>query len=135
MKKLELERISGYYVSATKDAAANIRMQQYYNESARRHQNKRREYGLDAHGRSARKQTRTTPCRLEGGDNAFRYSLQGLEYNKINGVMKTPAAMWINGTVDLSYQLKRLTLPQHPDGRQQQKRRIALGLLWRLLQS
>ncbi|MGN7722074.1 SusC/RagA family TonB-linked outer membrane protein [Chitinophaga sp. 22620] len=104
-EKLELERISGYYVSATKDAAANIRMQQYYNEVL----------GVIESGVNTdwmRKPLRTQTdqnhsLRLEGGDNAFRYSLQG-QYNNINGVMKNSGRDVINGTVDLSYQLKRL---------------------------
>lgn len=104
-EKLELERLSGYYVSSTKDAAANIRMQQYYNEVL----------GIVESGMNTdwmRKPLRTQTdqnhsLRLEGGDNAFRYSLQG-QYNNINGVMKGSGRDVINGTVDLSYQLKRL---------------------------
>lgn len=103
--KLELERISGYYNSPTKTPQSNVALEQYYNQIL----------GLVKSGVNTdwmSKPLRTTAdqnhsIRLEGGDNAFRYSLQG-QYNKINGVMKGSGRETVNGTVDLSYRLNRL---------------------------
>lgn len=103
--KLELERLSGYYQSTTKDAAANIGMQQYYNQIK----------GLVESGVNTdwiAKPLRTQAdqnhsLRLEGGDAAFRYALEG-QINKINGVMKGSGRETINGNVDLSYRLGKL---------------------------
>ncbi|WP_240619234.1 SusC/RagA family TonB-linked outer membrane protein [Chitinophaga costaii] len=103
--KLELERRSGYYESTTKNAAQNIGLQQYYNQIK----------GLVESGVNTdwmAKPLRTEldqnhSLRLEGGDNAFRYALEG-QYNKINGVMKGSGRETINATVDLSYRLGKL---------------------------
>lgn len=103
--KLELERLSGYYNSPTKAPLANIQLEQYYNQMKGIV-----ESGVNTDWMS--KPLRTTldqnhALRLEGGDNAFRYSLQG-RYNKINGVMKGSGRETVNGTVDISYRLGRL---------------------------
>jgi TonB-linked SusC/RagA family outer membrane protein len=103
--KLELERISGYYNSPTKTPQANVALEQYYNQILGLVQS-----GVNTDWMS--KPLRTTAdqnhsIKLEGGDNAFRYALQG-QYNKINGVMKGSGRETVNGTVDLSYRLNRL---------------------------
>lgn len=103
--KLELERLSGYYESTTKDAAQNIGMQQYYNQVKALV-----ESGVNTDWMAKPVHTQVDQnhsLRLEGGDQAFRYSLEG-QYNKINGVMKGSGRETINGTVDLSYRLGKL---------------------------
>lgn len=103
--KLELERLSGYYANPTKDANANLGMQQYYNQIK-----ELVESGVNTDWMAKPLRTETDhnhSLRLEGGDNAFRYSLEG-QYNKINGVMKGSGRETVNGTVDLSYRLGKL---------------------------
>lgn len=103
--KLELERLSGYYQSSTKDAQRNIGMQQYYNQIK-----DLVESGVNTDWMAKPLRTQVDQnhsLRLEGGDNAFRYSMEG-QYNKINGVMKGSGRETINGTVDLSYRLGKL---------------------------
>jgi len=103
--KLELERVSGYYVNATKGADANLKMEKYYNEIK----------GLTDAGLNTdwlRQPLRTQvdqnhSLRLEGGDASFRYALEG-QYNHINGVMKGSERETINGTATISYRLNKL---------------------------
>lgn len=104
-QKLELERLSGYYESTTKGAAENIGMQQYYNQIKAIV-----ESGVNTDWMAKPLHTQADQnhtLRLEGGDQAFRYSMEG-QYNKINGVMKGSGRETINGTVDLAYRLGKL---------------------------
>ncbi|WP_295116535.1 SusC/RagA family TonB-linked outer membrane protein [uncultured Chitinophaga sp.] len=103
--KLELERLSGYYASTTKNAQQNIGLQQYYNQIK-----ELVESGVNTDWMAKPLRTQTDQnhsLRLEGGDNAFRYSLEG-EYKRQNGVMKGSRRETINGTVDISYRLDKL---------------------------
>ncbi len=103
--KLQLEVESGYYVSPTKDAAQNIGMQQYYNQIK-----SLVESGVNTDWMAKPLHTQADQnhsLRLEGGDAAFRYALEG-QYNKTNGVMKGSGRETINGTVDISYNLGKL---------------------------
>jgi len=103
--KLELERLSGFYYNSTKSPQQNINLQTYYNQVK----------GLVESGvntdwmaqplRNGVDQQHS--LRLEGGDAAFRYALIG-DLHKIQGVMKGSDRQTINGTVDLSYRLKKL---------------------------
>jgi len=103
--KLALEKVSGYYVNPTKSAAQNLAMEKYYNEIL----------GLVESGVNTdwlRKPLHTQvdqdhSLRLEGGDAAFRYSLEG-QYNRINGVMKGSSRETVNGTSTISYRLNKL---------------------------
>lgn len=103
--KLALEKASGYYVNKTKSAAQNLAMEAYYNELL----------ALVESGQNTdwlRKPLRTQldqnhSLRMEGGDNTFRYALEG-QYNRINGVMKGSNRETVNGTVTISYRLKNL---------------------------
>lgn len=103
--KLELERISGYYASTTKDAAANIGLQQYYNQIK-----SAVESGINTDWMAKPLHTeldQNHSLRLEGGDAAFRYALEG-QVNKINGIMRGSGRQTVNGNVDLSYRLGNL---------------------------
>lgn len=103
--KLELERLSGFYESSTKDASANIGLQQYYNQILALVNS-----GVNTDWLAKPIQTQTDQnhyLKLEGGDQAFRYSM-GVQYNDINGVMKGSGRQTTNGTIDLSYRLKNL---------------------------
>jgi len=103
--KLALEKVSGYYVNPTKSAAQNLSMEQYYNQVL----------GLVESGVNTdwlRKPLHTQvdqnhSLRLEGGDAAFRYALEG-QYNRINGVMKGSRRETVNGTSTISYRLSKL---------------------------
>ncbi|MRG45410.1 SusC/RagA family TonB-linked outer membrane protein [Chitinophaga sp. SYP-B3965] len=103
--KLELERISGYYSSPTKPPSQNVGLEQYYNQILGLVQSGVNTDWLSKPLRSTVDQNHS--IKLEGGDNAFRYSLQG-QYNKINGIMKGSGRENINGNVDLSYRLGKL---------------------------
>lgn len=104
-EKLELERLSGYYVNPTKNAAQNLLMEQYYNQVLGLV-----ETGVNTDWMAKPLRTQVDQnhsLRLEGGDQTFRYALEG-QYNKINGVMKGSGRETVNGTVTLSYRLNRL---------------------------
>ena len=104
-EKLELERISGYFSNPTKTPQSNIAMEQYYNQLLGLVQSGVNTDWMSKPLRTGKDQNHS--IRLEGGDNAFRYSLQG-QYNKINGVMKGSGRETVNGTADISYRLNRL---------------------------
>jgi len=104
--KLELERLSGYYQSATKTPAANIGLQQYYNQVLAQVQK-----GVNTDWMSIPLRTQVDQMhtlKLEGGDQAFRYDM-ALQYNNINGVMKKSGRDVFNGTINLSYKYRDLT--------------------------
>lgn len=104
--KLELERISGYYESATKTPQANIGMQQYYNQILGQVAKGVNTDWLSIPLRTQLDQTHN--LKVEGGDQAFRYDL-ALQYNNVNGVMKGSGRKSFNGTINLSYRYKELT--------------------------
>lgn len=104
--KLELERLSGYYESSTKDPATNIRMQQYYNQVLGQVAK-----GVNTDWLSVPLRTQVDQMhnlKIEGGDQAFRYDM-ALQYNDVNGVMKESGRRAFNGTINLSYKYKNLT--------------------------
>jgi TonB-linked SusC/RagA family outer membrane protein len=104
-EKLQLEVESGYYVSATKTAAQNIDLQQYYNQIKALV-----ESGVNTDWMAKPLHTQADQnhtLRLEGGDQAFTYALEG-QFNRINGVMKGSDRQTINATVDIAYNLKKL---------------------------
>ncbi|MCK7556322.1 carboxypeptidase-like regulatory domain-containing protein [Chitinophaga sedimenti] len=103
--KLELERLSGYYASSTKEAAANIGLQQYYNQIK-----EAVESGVNTDWMAKPLRTQVDQnhaLRLEGGENAFRYALEG-QYNRINGVMKGSKRETLNATMDIAYRMSKL---------------------------
>lgn len=103
--KLALEVASGYYSNPTKNAAQNLLLEQYYNQVLGLVQQ-----GVNTDWMSKPLKTRVDQnhsLRLEGGDQSFRYSLEG-QYNLINGVMKGSKRETANGTVTISYRLKTL---------------------------
>lgn len=103
--KLELEKESGFYQNVNVGADINTELQQYYNKVK----------SLVAAGVNTdwmakplhTEADQNHSLRLEGGDNAFRYALEG-QYNLINGVMKGSNRRTINGTADISYRLNKL---------------------------
>lgn len=104
--KLELERLSGYYETSTQNEAINIQLQQYYNQVLAQVAS-----GVNTNWLSVPLHTQidqTHNLKVEGGDNTFRYDL-ALQYNDINGVMKESGRQAFNGTINLSYRLKKLT--------------------------
>ncbi|RFS19229.1 SusC/RagA family TonB-linked outer membrane protein [Chitinophaga silvatica] len=103
--KLELERLSGFYYNATKSPQQNIGLQQYYNQVKSLVESGVNTDWISKPLRNGLDQGHS--LRLEGGDQAFRYALIG-DLHNINGVMKGSDRKTINGTVDLSYRLKRL---------------------------
>ncbi|WP_245952565.1 SusC/RagA family TonB-linked outer membrane protein [Chitinophaga skermanii] len=103
--KLELERLSGYYYNRTKTPEANIALQQYYNQVKAVVESGVNTDWMAKPLRNGVDQSHA--IRLEGGDAAFRYALIG-DVRKQNGVMKGSDRTSINGTVDLSYRLKKL---------------------------
>ncbi|MDR1415068.1 MAG: SusC/RagA family TonB-linked outer membrane protein [Odoribacteraceae bacterium] len=98
--KLELERLSNFYESDTKDAARNIGMQQYYNQVLAEVIRGVDTYWLSKPLRTGVDQNHN--LRLEGGDQSFRYSLSA-QLHDIQGVMKGSGRNVFNGGVDLSY--------------------------------
>ena len=104
--KLELERLSGYYQSATQDASVNIGMQQYYNQVLGQVAKGVNTDWLSVPLRTELDQNHN--LKIEGGDQAFRYDL-ALQYNNRNGVMKESGRRAFNGTINLSYRHKDLT--------------------------
>ncbi|MET0636907.1 MAG: SusC/RagA family TonB-linked outer membrane protein [Chitinophagaceae bacterium] len=103
--KLELEKVSGYYVNPTKSAAQNLSMEKYYNEVLGLV-----ESGVNTDWLSKPLQTQVDQnhsLRLEGGDATFRYALEG-QFNRINGVMKGSGRETVNGTSTISYRLNKL---------------------------
>ena len=104
--KLELERLSGFYQSATKTPEANIGLQQYYNQVLAQVKK-----GVNTDWLSIPLRTELDQLhnlKIEGGDQTFRYDL-GLQYNQQNGVMKESGRRTFNGTINLSYRYKKLT--------------------------
>jgi TonB-linked SusC/RagA family outer membrane protein len=104
--KLELERLSGYYQSSTKTPAANILLQQYYNQILGQVAK-----GVNTDWLSIPLRTEIDQIhnlKIEGGDQAFRYDL-ALQYNNVNGAMKESGRRTFNGTINLSYRLNKLT--------------------------
>ncbi|MES2455937.1 MAG: SusC/RagA family TonB-linked outer membrane protein [Bacteroidota bacterium] len=104
--KLELERLSGYYQSSTKNAAQNILLQQYYNKVLGQVAK-----GVNTDWLSIPLRTEVDQIhnlKIEGGDQAFRYDL-ALQYNGINGAMKESGRKTFNGTINLSYRYNNLT--------------------------
>ncbi|UYQ91167.1 SusC/RagA family TonB-linked outer membrane protein [Chitinophaga horti] len=104
-EKLELERVSGFYASATKDPLANIGLQQYYNAIK-----EKVEGGLNTDWISKPLRTEVDQnhsIRLDGGENAFRYALEG-QYNRINGAMKGSKRETLNATMDITYRMPKL---------------------------
>jgi TonB-linked SusC/RagA family outer membrane protein len=103
--KLELERLSGYYESDTKNAAQNIGMQQYYNQVLAEVLRGVDTYWLSKPLRTGTDQNHS--LRLEGGDQAFRYSLSA-QYYGVEGVMKGSGRERFNGGIDLQYKHAKL---------------------------
>ncbi|WEK34036.1 MAG: SusC/RagA family TonB-linked outer membrane protein [Candidatus Pseudobacter hemicellulosilyticus] len=104
--KLELERLSGYYQSATQAPEVNVQLQQYYNEVKTLVEQGINTYWLAKPLRTQLDQTHN--IKVEGGDQSFRYDLS-LQYNNVNGVMKGSERNAYNGSINLSYRLKNLT--------------------------
>lgn len=104
-EKLELEKVSGYYSNPTKTAWQNIQLEKYYNDILALVEGGQNTDWLSKPLRTQVDQNHS--LRLEGGDNAFRYSLEG-QYNLINGVMKDSRRETVNGTVTISYRLNKL---------------------------
>lgn len=104
--KLELERLSGFYESATQGADRNIELQKYYNSVK---EQVVKGVNTDWLAKPLRTQLdQTHNLKVEGGDQTFRYDL-ALQYNNINGVMKGSGRKAYNGTINLSYRYKNLT--------------------------
>jgi TonB-linked SusC/RagA family outer membrane protein len=104
--KLDLERQSGFYSSATQNAAVNLELERFYNDVL-----KLVKQGVNTHWLSKPLRTQMDQLhnvKIEGGDNAFRYDL-ALQYNRQNGVMKGSDRKTVNGTINLSYRYKHLT--------------------------
>ena len=101
--KLELERIAGYFNNAR--AETDLQLKRYYN------------YLLDEVNRGVETDWTAIPLRtgigqrhnirLEGGDNAFRYSASA-QVNNIEGVMKGSNRNTFNGGITLSYIYKKV---------------------------
>ncbi|QEC46032.1 SusC/RagA family TonB-linked outer membrane protein [Pseudobacter ginsenosidimutans] len=103
--KLALEKASGYFSNGTMDPANNLLLEKYYNDVLALV-----ESGVNTDWLSKPLRTQVDQnhsVRLEGGDNAFRYAMEG-QYNRINGVMKGSSRETVNGTVTLSYRLNKL---------------------------
>jgi len=103
--KLELERLSGYYESTTKDAAANILLQQYYNKVLAEVAKGVNTDWLAKPLRTGLDQTHN--LKLEGGDRIFQYALTA-QYKDVQGVMKGSGRSTFNGGIDLAYRHKKL---------------------------
>ncbi|WP_321332286.1 SusC/RagA family TonB-linked outer membrane protein [uncultured Bacteroides sp.] len=103
--KLELERLSGYYESATKDAAANIDLQQYYNQVLAEVSRGVNTDWLAKPLRTAIEQTHN--IKLEGGDRIFQYAISA-QYKDLEGVMKESGRKTFNGGIDLAYRHQKL---------------------------
>lgn len=104
-EKLQLENASGYYSNPTKSASQNLLMEQYYNQILGIV-----ESGVNTDWMSKPLRTgvdQSHSLRLEGGDNVFRYALEG-QFNKLSGVMKGSGRETANGTITLSYRLNKL---------------------------
>ncbi|WP_245999731.1 SusC/RagA family TonB-linked outer membrane protein [Paraflavitalea soli] len=103
--KLALEKVSGFFANPTKYPNQVLAIEKYYNEVLGLV-----EGGLNTDWLHKPLQTQTDQnhsLRLEGGDAAFRYSLEG-QFNKINGVMKGSGRETVNGTATISYRLNKL---------------------------
>jgi TonB-linked SusC/RagA family outer membrane protein len=103
--KLELERLSGYYESSTKDASANILLQQYYNKILAEVAKGVNTDWLAKPLRTGIDQTHN--LKLEGGDKTFQYAITA-QYKDIQGVMKGSGRQTFNGGVDLAYRHNKL---------------------------
>jgi len=101
--KLELERIAGYYNNAR--AEIDLPLKRYYN------------FLLNEVNSGVETDWMALPLRngvgqrhflkVEGGDNAFRYSASG-QLNDIQGVMKGSSRRTFNGNITLAYTYKNL---------------------------
>jgi TonB-linked SusC/RagA family outer membrane protein len=101
--KLELERIAGYYNNAR--AEVDLPLKRYYN------------FLLNEVNRGVETDWMAIPLntgvgqrhnlRLEGGDQAFRYSASA-QLNDIKGVMKGSARTTFNGAITLAYTYKNV---------------------------
>lgn len=103
--KLELERISGFYESPTKDAAQNIALQQYYNQVLEQVAR-----GVNTDWLAIPLQTgieHAHHLKLEGGDRLFQYALS-LQYKNQEGAMKGSGRETFNGGINLAYKHERL---------------------------
>jgi TonB-linked SusC/RagA family outer membrane protein len=98
--KLELERLSNFFESATLDPSMNIGMQQYYNQLLEQVERGVNTYWLSKPLRTGVDQNHN--LRLEGGDQLFRYALS-VQLHNVEGVMKGSGRNVFNGNVDLSY--------------------------------
>ncbi|MDR0543949.1 MAG: SusC/RagA family TonB-linked outer membrane protein [Odoribacteraceae bacterium] len=103
--KLELERLSGFYESDTKNVAQNIGLQQYYNEVLAEVIKGVDTYWLSKPLRVGIDQNHN--LRLEGGDANFRYALSA-QFHDIEGVMKGSGRNVFNGSADISYKHAKL---------------------------
>ncbi|WP_205687026.1 SusC/RagA family TonB-linked outer membrane protein [Chitinophaga rhizosphaerae] len=102
-EKLDLEYKVGLYNNAR--AESDVPLKQYYN------------YLMSEVNRGVETDWLSKPVRtgigqrhnvrLEGGDNAFRYSISA-QVNDIQGVMKESARRVFNGTINLSYIYKKI---------------------------
>lgn len=102
-EKLDLEYKVGLYDNAR--AESDVPLKQYYN------------YLLNEVNRGVETDWMSKPLRtgigqrhnlrLEGGDNAFRYSLSA-QINDIQGVMKESSRRTFNGTINLTYNYKNI---------------------------
>lgn len=104
--KLELERLSGYFQSATQDPATNIELQKYYNQVLGQVAK-----GVNTDWLSVPLRTQVDQIhnlKVEGGDQTFRYDL-ALQYNNTNGAMKGSGRQTFNGTINLMYKYRNLT--------------------------
>ncbi len=104
--KLELERLSGYFQSATQDPATNIELQKYYNQVLGQVAK-----GVNTDWLSVPLRTQVDQIhnlKVEGGDQTFRYDL-ALQYNNTNGAMKGSGRQTFNGTINLMYKYRTLT--------------------------
>lgn len=101
--KLELERLAGYYNDV--QPSSDFTLKKYYN------------YILGEVNRGVETDWLSIPLRtsvgqrhnlrLEGGENAFRYSTS-VQYNNIAGVMKGSGRNTFNGEITLSYILPKV---------------------------
>lgn len=102
-EKLELERVAGYYNNAR--AESDLPLKRYYN------------FLLNEVNSGVETDWMALPLRnsfgqrhflkVEGGDNAFRYSASG-QLNDIQGVMKESFRRTFNGNITLAYTYKNL---------------------------
>lgn len=104
--KLELERLSGFYGTPSKEPWQQILVTQYYNKVK---QNVEEGVDTDWLSKPLRNGVdQNHNVRLDGGDRSFRYSL-GATYNDVQGVMKGSGRKNFNGSINLSYEYDKIT--------------------------